>query len=565
MRNIVIVECRSTGKNFIEDIVNLGYNPIVLETKVAQTEEAKEYEESRRKGYLDIKFDFELLREQETYEETLDMVREYDPLLVLPANEKGVVLATKLAYDLNLLCNPIENLDAMTLKHEMQNRLAEYGIRSIRGRNVKTLEDALDFYDSENLEEVVIKPVYSAGSASVRICADKEELVETFKLLSSKTNQFGDENEEFLIQERIDGEEYVVNTVSCEGIPRVTLVWKYHKIETADGAVAYDLSETVNELSIGEAEMIEYAYKVADAIGIKYGPVHGEYMIDEKGPVLIEVNCRPIGANMSVEFLDRIAGHHETDCILTAYLKPDLFKEQLKKPYQLYAKACLKSFIVPKEVFAKAMPMKNITDKLESHFKTSFHEVDCDNPKIFSKTEDLDTSPGTVYLVHEDPSKVQRDVDFLRNVEKNAFSLVLSDELHNVGLKTDEEYISDIKLLIDGAEKYGIGLFVTDQFVDGANLLQVKYDEVNDVVGNFDFIIFNLNKSIVNSNSEDIVKSLLNCFSKVKKGGMIFIPKSTYEQFSNGRNVAEALVRALNFKIMVPPYYLSDIVIASKR
>ena len=333
MRNIIIVECRSTGINFIEDIVNMGYNPIVLETKVADTDEGRLYAENRTKGYGNIKHDFLLLKEKDTYDETLEMVNEYDPLLVLPANEKGVVLATKLAYDLNLLCNDIENLDAMTLKHEMQNRLAECGLRHIKGKNVRTLEEAMDFYDCEGLNEVVIKPVYSAGSSSVRICEDRDEFIEAFNLLTEKTNQFGDENEEFLIQERINGEEYIVNTVSCDGMHRVTMIWKYNKVKTSDGAILYDSTNSVNELNIGEAKMVEYAYKVADALGIRYGPVHGEYMIDEKGPVLIEVNCRPIGGNMDVEFLDMVSGQHETDSILYSYLKPELFKEQMKKPY----------------------------------------------------------------------------------------------------------------------------------------------------------------------------------------------------------------------------------------
>ena len=565
MENIVIVECRSTGINFIEDIVNLGYNPVILETKVADTEHGKEYDEGRRKGYSAIKHDFELLREQDSYEDTLEMVEKYHPLLVLPANEKGVVLATKLANDLNLLCNPIENLDAMTLKHEMQNRLAEFGIRSIKGKNFTTLEEAIDFYESEGLEEVVIKPVYSAGSASVRICANKEELIESIELLSTKTNQFGDENKEFLIQERINGEEYIVNTVSCDGIPRVTLVWKYNKIKTNDGAMVYDSCETVNELNLGEAEMVEYAYKVAKALGIRYGPVHGEYMIDEKGPVLIEVNCRPIGGNMAVEFLDRIAGHHETDCILTAYLKPELFAEQLKTPYELYAKGALKHFITPKNILARSSPMKNISLKLESHFRTILSEIDYGNAKEFFKTEDMDTSPGTIYLVHEDPSKVQHDLEFLRNVERYAFSLVLNDERQDFPLKSDEEYARDIEYLLGNAERYGIGLFITDQIVDDAKILQVRHDEVKDVVGHFDFIIINLNKSIVESNREDIAESLLDSFSKVKRGGMIFIPENTYQQFNSGRKGAEALLKVLNFKIMLPPYDLCDIIIASKR
>ena len=231
-------------------------------------------------------------------------------------------MATKLSHDLNLLGNPIENLDAMTLKNEMQNRLKEHGLRYIRGKVVDSVEDAIKFYEDEDLKEVVLKPTYSAGSASVRICLDKDEMIESLKeMLEHSANYFGNEDNDIVIQERINGDEYIVNTVSCDGVHNLTLIWKYTKIRTSDGSIIYDTAQTVNELSIGEAEMVEYAYQVADAIGVKYGPIHGEYMIDEEGPVLIEVNCRPCGGNMEAKFLNRISGQHETDSILDAYLK----------------------------------------------------------------------------------------------------------------------------------------------------------------------------------------------------------------------------------------------------
>lgn len=122
----------------------------------------------------------------------------------------------------------------------------------------------------------------------MRTCQNKEEMINSLEELFTKTNRYGDKNNNLLIQERINGTEYIVNTVSCNGQHRVTLIWKYKKVKTSEGAMIYDTCETVNELNLGEAEMVEYAYDVADALGIQYGPVHGEYMIDEKGPVLIE-------------------------------------------------------------------------------------------------------------------------------------------------------------------------------------------------------------------------------------------------------------------------------------
>ena len=45
MKSIVIVDCKSTGLNFIEDIINRGYNPVVLELK-APTGSPEEYKKA---------------------------------------------------------------------------------------------------------------------------------------------------------------------------------------------------------------------------------------------------------------------------------------------------------------------------------------------------------------------------------------------------------------------------------------------------------------------------------------------------------------------------------------
>lgn len=564
MRNIIIVECISTGVNFIEDIINRGYNPIVLESKMLDTEEGEEYKKMVYDEYKRIDYDFDIIYEKESYEETLEEVKKYDPLLILPGNEKGVILATKLSHDLNLLGNPIENLDAMTLKNEMHNRLRECGLRYIRGKVVDSLEDAIDFYDSENLKEVVIKPTYSAGGASVRICSNKEEMIESLKkLLSHSANCYGDNDNKFLIQEKINGEEYIVNTVSCNGLHRVTLIWKYTKVKTNDGAIVYDSSVTVNELSIGEAEMVEYAYQVADAIGIQYGPVHGEYMIDENGPVLIEVNCRPCGANMEAEFLNRISGQHETDSILDAYLKPELFKANHLMPYRLYAHGAIKLFIVPKEISAKSSPMKNISFRFKSHYKTSMAEID--DSTLFRKTEDMHTSCGFVYLVHEDFNVVQDNLNFLRDIEKHAFSLILSENKKETSEKDDETYLKELKPFLNMVSRYGTGLIITDQLIEDTDILQSKPQDIEKIKGEFDFVLINLNKSYYEENDEYIVELSLESLFRVKSGGYVFIPRNTYEQIPNKRNGMEALIQTLGLKIEVPPYGIKDIIIASRR
>ena len=564
MRNIIIVQCMSTGKNYVQDIIDRNCNPVVLEMNpFGDSEDALAYQEEVKSEYKLIENDFDLIYEKDTYEETLEMVREFDPLIIVPGTEDGVILATRLANDLDLLCNPIENIDALTLKDEMQNRLAENGLRSIKGKVVRSVDEAIEYYDAEGLDGVVVKPVYSAASVGVRLCSNRHEMIEAVKEVFNLTGVYGNELNELVIQERINGQEYVVDTVSCNGIHRVTMIWKYNKIETAECGNIYDYDETVNELGIGESELVEYAYDVADALGVKYGPVHGEYMVDENGPVLIEVNCRPHGGSLDRKFMDFISGQHETDSALDSYLNPEKFNLERMKGYHLFAQGVVKSFIVPKDLIAKSSPMNSIGVNLKSFFKTDLDPIE--SPKTFSKTQDLETDGGTVYLAHEDPNQLQRDIDFIRDLEKRAFQLVLSEELRDDVVIDDNEISKGIESLMNEIKAYGTSLLVTENVFDNLNVSQVSIDDLNEIKGTFDCVVINLNKSLSDMNADEIAKRFLDIFDKVKFGGLIFIPKTTYDFMPNSRLGAEALLKVLDFKIELPIHKLNRMVIASKR
>ena len=564
MRNIIIVQCMSTGKNYVQDIIDRNCNPVVLEMNpFGDSEDALAYQEEVKAEYELIENDFDLIYEKDTYEETLEMVREFDPLIIVPGTEDGVILATRLANDLDLLCNPIENIDALTLKDEMQNRLAENGLRSIKGKVVRSVDEAIEYYDAEGLDGVVVKPVYSAASVGVRLCSNRHEMIEAVKEVFNLTGVYGNELNELVIQERINGQEYVVDTVSCNGIHRVTMIWKYNKIETAEGGNIYDYDETVNELGIGESELVEYAYDVADALGVKYGPVHGEYMVDENGPVLIEVNCRPHGSSLDRKFMDFISGQHETDSALDSYLNPEKFNLERMKGYHLFAQGVVKSFIVPKDLIAKSSPMNSIGVNLKSFFKTDLDPIE--SPKTFSKTQDLETSGGTVYLAHEDSNQLQRDINFIRDLEKRAFQLVFSEELRDDVVIDDNDIFKGIESLMNEIKAYGTSLLVTESVFDNLNVSQVSIDDLNEIKGTFDCVVINLNKSLSDMNADEIAKRFLDIFDKVKFGGLIFIPKTTYDFIPNSRLGAEALLKVLDFKIELPIHKLNRMVIASKR
>ena len=557
------MDCKSSGVNYIGDIVNRGYNPVVLEMKPPYAN-VEGYKATVNAGYDSLSDRFDMIFERDSYEETLEAVKKYDPELIVAGSEHGVILANRLSHDLNLLCNPIENLDALTLKDKMHEKLAEAGLRYIKGKAVRSLEEAIEYYEEESLKEVVVKPTYSAGSVGVHLCLDRQEMIDAVNDLFDSKSYYDEPIDEIVIQERIRGTEYYVDTASCDGVHLVTLIWKYKKVETLEGAIIYDTAETVDELGLGESEMVEYAYQVADALGVKYGPVHGEYMIDEKGPVLIEVNCRPAGASMPAKYLDRIAGHHETDVFLDSYLKPRRFHERRKEKYRLRANGALKIFMVPKDIIARSTPMNRISPKLKSFYGSTLVDIK-DTEVFYVKTHDLETSCGLIYMVHEDKGILRDDIDFLRSIERNAFSLVLSDEENDVDEIDDEKIIEDIKKITDITDNYGTGLLITDQFIEDADILQISIDEINSVNGEFDYVIINLNRTLLYKKDDISVNIILNILANIKVGGIVCVPKTTYEYLPDKRKGIEALMKTLNLRIEVPPHGIDAGVVASRE
>lgn len=123
----------------------------------------------------------------------------------------------------------------------------------------------------------------------------------------------------------------------------------------------------------------------------------------------------------------------------------------------------------------------------------------------------------------------------------------------------------DIKYMADKITGYGTCILVSDYEFDNINLLQTSPDKVDNITGHYDSVIINLNKSIIDTNDDEIVNLFLKIFKKVKVGGLIIIPKTTFDFMPNSRLGAEALLKILDLKIELPLHNLPRTIIASKR
>ena len=101
-----------------------------------------------------------------------------------------------------------------------------------------------------------------------------------------------------LVQEYLEGQEYVVDMVSRDGVHKVVAIWAYDR-RPVNGAGFVCFGQrplTVDDSPEEVAALIAYQKKVVDALGIKHGPTHGEVKWFKGEPVLVEVGARCHGA-----------------------------------------------------------------------------------------------------------------------------------------------------------------------------------------------------------------------------------------------------------------------------
>ncbi|RNF18138.1 Phosphoribosylamine--glycine ligase [Trypanosoma conorhini] len=224
-------------------------------------------------------------------------------------------------------------------KAGMQLALKAHGLTHIRGSAGFSAADAKRWKQQHGIPfPVVIKPVSGAGSELVTVCYTDEEIDVAFALTCGvKTTQMT-EASHMVLQEYIEGPEYVVNVVSYEGkhvVSDVWQSWKYpltlystrllYSVEerlmaefkaTGRGrlparhnstAIMYDRIEFVHNLAELDAEsevrrVVAYTLQCLDALGMRQGCSHCELRVDSRPdsgtrgmPFLIELNPRVLG------------------------------------------------------------------------------------------------------------------------------------------------------------------------------------------------------------------------------------------------------------------------------
>lgn len=427
-KKVMVVLCASSAINYIEDIRNAGYEPVILEPSIPGVPPAEVRKELEAE-YAHIKGERPAIyAASPNYGETLEMVRTIAPCCIIPGTDFGLELATTLAHDLGLPGNNPERLPYMREKDKMQEAVKAAGLRSIRGKVVTTVEEGIAYFREElKGKSAIVKPLRSAGSRGVVACLTEEELCDA---IADDMDMARREKAPFigvLVQERIVGTEYYVNTMTMGGQTVVTNVVRYDKMKLTAERPIYVSGVSLQPDDALCRMLMDYVVKVVKATGLEIGPMHTEVMVDEDGPVLIEVNARMAGAAQPAEWQDMVLGLHESDIALRAYLGKDIHTDSYNNckavasadgQYAYFLRkrpGYIHVGVSPRDFEAKEFIGKELIESLASTF--SWHGFEA--PHRYEATRDFFTIPGLVYLVNDSAEQVQRDHETLLDIEMN--------------------------------------------------------------------------------------------------------------------------------------------------
>lgn len=226
----------------------------------------------------------------------------FNVLAVIPGAETGVELADELSARLNLRTNGTEGSIARRNKYFMGEKVRKAGVRAVQQARCTTIAEVKEFIskleDPQN--KCVVKPVQSAGSDDVFLCDGVDEAITAFERIYGTKNGLGLDNDCVLVQEFLQGKEYVVDKVSRDGVHKLVGIWQYEKRKVNGANFVYfgmRLKPADTELA---QVMVKYADEVLDALGIMQGPSHMEVMVNtiQEGdkvvykPCLVEVGAR---------------------------------------------------------------------------------------------------------------------------------------------------------------------------------------------------------------------------------------------------------------------------------
>lgn len=425
---VAIVDPLGAAKRYREVFQSLGYGCV----KVLSSPVIDAYKKTDFAYTCTLQYD---AREESSYDTIVLMLKRLGVECVVAGAEPGVPLADRLSEGLGLKSNGTELSLARRNKYIMGKVIQDSGLPTPSYAKVSEWEQIMAWKDVERVSyPIVIKPLDSAGTDGVSICENEEALRNAFKDLKGTQNILGSTNDSMLVQSFLDGEEFVVNSVSLNGKPYIVSILLGHKIRIPGAGRMYNYEEGMPRKGTGYKEenykqnstylnspqkLLAKMHKaVVKALKINWGPAHAEYMLTkDKGVVLIEVAAR-ISGGVHIEANRKSFGCDQLTMTVFSYVDEEAFKEAAKEPYQLKRKFNM-AFILLEKGGKLVEDFEPVLEKVRNLPACYDVFIKKDPGQIVKRTVDFPSSPGYIFLVHKDEEEMKKGREAITEIGQN--------------------------------------------------------------------------------------------------------------------------------------------------
>lgn len=410
---VIIVDAFSTGKYLAPVFKGFGYQCVHIQSdKNICPFFLKSFEKNNFIKNIVFEKDFNAI-----IKDLLD----HDIKMVIPGCESGVELADKIADRLGLRSgNNVDSSAVRRDKYFMHERLRDSGVAAIDQLLSSDQNEIIKWVHEKTRFPIVIKPARSAGTDSVSFCYNDADVSEAFNKIINKKDLFGYLNQKVLAQKMVEGQEYIVNSVSYNGVHSIVDIWTSNKTKI-NGSPVYDYQELLAEDDDDFHVLSEYVMSVLNALEIKFGAGHSEVMLTQNGPVLIEIGARLAGG-IDPSSTHEALGYSQVSILADAYLNPDVFFEFARNKRSALKKNVLITFLISHE---EGIIKKDFEKKYFANIK-DIHSIDfwLNVGNRLEKTSSLVSSPGLVYLISSSKTVLQDGHEKIREIENQIYRML---------------------------------------------------------------------------------------------------------------------------------------------
>lgn len=331
---------------------------------------------------------------------------------VIAASEWGVETANHLSHALGLPHHVDSTRHARRDKAAMNQALTDAGLPAARTVQVGPRDD-IDRALAGFTFPVFVKPADSAGGDGCVLCFEPGDVHTAVKAGLSQRNLLGFKNSTMLIQDYLDGPQFIVNTVSIGGRHLLSDIHSV-RVDPGHGRCVMRHSLLVTKLDESLSALVEFTMSCLDAVGIREGAAHTEVRLTTGGPRLIEVNARIMGACLEPSLYRGALGYTQADLVAERFTEPELFVQRFDEDYVadaaiamafLYVETPGTVLLSPGLDYVRALPGFHSIERIPARGATVSEPWMCTG------------QAGMAYFLHQDRDVVAESLSRLHKLE----------------------------------------------------------------------------------------------------------------------------------------------------